>query len=147
MAHSREPRTPTSVLSKPNNYRKYCHQMNWKVSMKIKITSLPNSSNFENSVILIDLHSNGFCTINRIKFLSDFLKMVRPFYIKRKLFGNGDSETDIFVCQCLIKMSRSRPVNHWIRLVSGQTGMPTGLFLCSFSKQAVLNLGSFLGKV
>ena len=25
--------------------------------------------------------------------------------------------------------------------------MPTGLFLCSFSKQAVFNLGSFLGKL
>lgn len=29
--------------------------MNWKGSVKNKITSLPNASNLENSVILIDL--------------------------------------------------------------------------------------------
>ena len=65
-------------------------KLNWKVSMKI--TFLPNFSNIENSVSLVNLTQlKQFYSINRvIKFLSEFLKWYELFYIKKKqLFGNG----------------------------------------------------------
>lgn len=60
--------------------------------MKNKITFLPNFSNIENSVSLVNLTQlKQFYSINRvIKFLSEFLKWKELFYIKKKqLFGNG----------------------------------------------------------
>lgn len=71
-----QPTTLTSVVTKPTNYRKYCNQMNYKISVKNKITCLPKSSNTKNSVILINLTQwPKFSSMNRIiKFLSAFLK-------------------------------------------------------------------------
>lgn len=84
--------TLTSVLTKTTDIEYTVIKLNWKVSMKNKITFHPNFSNIENSVSLVNLTQlKQFYSINRvIKFLSEFLKWKELFYIKKKqLFGNG----------------------------------------------------------
>lgn len=143
VAHGTETWILTPVLIKPTDTENTVIKLNWKVSMK---RTLPSKFLLTPKILGVCLTQlKWLYSIYRVgKFPSDFLKQQKLSYIIKKQLSGYLEYTCLFkAClKCYIHLQ-------WITSYGCclQTVMPTRLFLCSLSKQAVFNLGSFLGKL